>query len=107
MPLINVEYDNVVVSEEKIKSLSEAICEIVSRTTEIKDVFVYANSSQIKVQVAPIEIFVRMTAAKIKDEAVLMNKIKEELKDWKTKNNFEYPVNLTLIPMNWKVQIGI
>ena len=105
--MINVEYDNKVVPEAQIRALSEAIRDIVSKTTEIKDVFTYTNNSQIKIQVAPVEIFVRMTASKIKDENLLINKIKEELKKWKAESDFQYPINLTLIPMNWKVEIGI
>jgi hypothetical protein len=48
-----------------------------------------------------------MTAKKIKDETQLINAIKAKLFVWKTSTNFGHPINLTLIPMNWKVEIGI
>lgn len=107
MPLINLEYDNNEVSDVDAEILSKAIREIVSITTGIEDVFVYANTAKIKIQVAPIEIFVQMTAGKIQDETVLMNEIKNKLKEWKEQVNFNHPINLTLIPMNWKVEVGI
>lgn len=107
MPLINLEYDNAKVSDSQVEMLSQAIRDIVSEATKIEDVFVYANTAKIKVQVAPIEIFVHMTASKIENETTLIEKIKTKLKDWKSENNFTHPINLTLIPMNWKIEIGI
>lgn len=107
MPLINLEYDNNKVSDSEVEILSQAIRDIVSEVTTIEDVFVYANTAKIKVQVAPIEIFVQMTASKIKDETALVEEIKSKLKEWKSQHNFDHPINLTLIPMNWKVEIGI
>ena len=107
MPLINLEYDNAKVSDQEVESLSQAVRDIVSETTHIEDVFVYANTAKIKVQIAPIEIFVQMTASKIQDENRLIEEIKTKLKEWKTNNTFTHPINLTLIPMNWKVEIGI
>ncbi len=107
MPLINLEFDDNRVSDADAQSLSEAIRKIVSMATGIEDVFVYANTARIKIQTAPIEVFVRMTAEKITDEDNLMFEIKTKLKEWKGIMNFKYPINLTLIPMNWKVEIGI
>jgi hypothetical protein len=70
-------------------------------------VFVYANKAQIKVKIAPIEIFVEMSAHKITDLDELFSEIKSNLSEWKKTNNFSHPINLTLIPMNWKIEIGI
>ena len=107
MPLIRLEFDNEKVAVEEIQLLSEAVKEIVSEITGIEDVFVYANSAQIKVQIAPIEIFVEMSAQKIKDVDILIKDIKEKLQEWKKEVGFQYPINLTLIPMNWKVETNI
>lgn len=107
MPLINLEYDNNQVSDADAELVAQAVSAIVSETTGIQDVFVYANAAKIKVQIAPIEIFVRMTAEKIKDQDALINGIKTKLKEWKARVNFTHPINLTLIPMDWKVEIGI
>lgn len=107
MPLIKLEFDDTKVPAEKIQVLSEAVRKIVSETTGIEDVFVYANSAQIKVQIAPIEIFVEMSAHKIADADSLIKDIKSRIATWKQENTFEYPINLTLIPMQWKIEIGI
>ncbi len=107
MPVINIEYDNKKLNKETVLALSKAMQRIVSETTKIEDVFVYANSAQVKVKVAPIEIFVQMSAQKIKDEDQLMDQIKTKLSSWKKKNAFPHLINLTLIPMKWKIEIGI
>ncbi len=107
MPIIKIQYDDVKVKKKDIKNLSSAIQKIVSEATGIEDVFVYGNSSEIKVKIAPIEIFVEMSAHKIKDEDVLIKNIKEKLVTWKKENNFPFPINLSLIPMHWKIEIGI
>ena len=107
MPVIRIDYDDEKLDKDEILTLSNAIQKIVSETTKIEDVFVYANSSQIKVKVAPIEIFVQMSAHKIKDVDKLVSEIKSKLSDWKKKNSFHHLINLTLIPMNWKIEIGI
>ena len=48
-----------------------------------------------------------MSAHKIKNEEELIANIKNRLLDWKKKNKFSYAINLSLIPMNWKIEIGI
>ena len=40
-------------------------------------------------------------------EAEIVSDIKTKLKQWKEQVNFKHPINLTLIPMDWKVEIGI
>ena len=107
MPMINVEYDDAKVNESEIKKLCEEVQKVVSSVTGIEDVFVYANSSQVKVKVAPIEIWVRLTAAKIKNIDDLIIQIKNRLSDWKKQVEFPHPINLSIIPMDWKVEIDI
>jgi len=88
MPLINLEYDDKNVSEMDAEAVSSAVREIVSEATGIADVFVYANTAKIKVQVAPIEIFVQMSANKITDADKLITEIKSRLSDWKKSSKF-------------------
>lgn len=107
MPLINIEFDATQIDNASAKMLSNAIQKIVSNVTGIDDVFVYANNADIKVAAAPIEIFIRMSANKIADQDKLFSDIKSKLVGWKSENNFRHPINLTLIPMQWKVEIGI
>jgi hypothetical protein len=107
MPIIRIDFDNKKVSEKEMTALSSAAQEIVSRITGIEDVFVYANSAQIKFKIAPIEIFVEMSAQKIADADKLIADIKTELSKWKKESGFAQPINLTLIPMQWKIETGI
>lgn len=107
MPLINLEFDNVVVTEDEAKQLSQAVRDIVSESTEIADVFVYANTADIKIQIAPVEIFIRMSAHITEKKPELLQNIKTKLKEWKVETGFKHPINLTVIPMTWSMEIGI
>lgn len=94
-------------SEDEVLDLSNAVKDIVSKTTDIEDVFVYANSAKIKVQVAPVEIFIRMSADINEKNKNLLEEIKSGLKNWKNNSGFSHPINLTIIPMKWQIEIGI
>ena len=107
MPVIRIDYDNEKINDKDVLALSNAVQKIVSETTKIEDVFVYANSSHIKVKVAPIEIFVQMSAHKVKDADVLIKDIKSWLSSWKKEVGFKNLINMTFIPMQWKIEIGI
>jgi MEKHLA domain len=107
MPIIRIDFDNEKVSEQEMRTLSVAAQKIVSEITQIEDVFVYANSSRIKLKITPIEVFVEMSAHKIADPDKLIADIKAALAKWKQDSGFSQLINLTLIPMNWKIEIGI
>ncbi len=107
MPVIHLEYDDKQISDEQVEALSKAVRDIVSEVTKIEDVFVYANSARVKVQIAPIEFFVQMSASNIENLDALVDEIKIKMRKWKAENNFTIPINLSLIPMNWKIEIGI
>ena len=102
-----MDYDNSRVSKEDAFALSLAAQKIVSEVTGIEDVFVYGNSSEIKIKIAPVEIFIEMSAHKIVDQDTLLSDIKLKVSEWKKENKFPHPINLTLIPMQWKIEIGI
>ncbi|MEK7117157.1 MAG: hypothetical protein AAB861_00085, partial [Patescibacteria group bacterium] len=107
MPMINIKFDDREVKDEKITDLSNAIIKIVQEATEIPEVFVYADSPRIKIGVAPIEIFVEMSASKVPDRDELFEEIRSNLANWKKENSFEYPITITLTPMDWKFEVGI
>ena len=107
MPTIRIDYDNGKLKEGDILALSNVAQRIVSDITGIEDTFVYANSAHIKVKVAPIEVYVQLSAHKIKDVDELFGKIRERLSDWKKETGFGFPINLTLMPMQWKFEIDI
>ena len=107
MPLIRIEFNDAVLGDNDIQSLSLAIRDIVSEETKIADVFVYANTARIKVQIAPVEIFIEMSAHKINDLDDLFGRIKTRLTSWREASAFPQKLNLTLIPMQWKFEVGI
>ena len=107
MPLINIEYDDALVSETDVRQLSQVVRDIVSKNTAIADVFVYSNTAQIKIQVAPIEIFVRLSTKICDQNKDLISGIRTDIAEWKQEHSFVHPINLTLIPMHWQIEIGI
>jgi len=107
MPMIRIEFDNTKVDNDSIKTLSVGMQKIVQQCTNIEDVFVYANNSQIKISVAPIEVFIEMSAHKILDSDSLFEQIKSKISERKTNSKFQFPINLTLIPMNRKFDVNI
>ena len=107
MPIIRIDFDDEVLSKNDILSLSNAVQKIIMDVTHIEDVFVYANSAQIKINIAPIEVFVEMSAHIFADEDAMMADIKQRITTWKNENNFSHPINITVIPMKWTMEIGI
>lgn len=107
MPMINVKYDNSKVKDEEIVVLSNSLIEIVSNATSIKEVFAYADNPHIKIGVAPIEVFVEMSASKVQDKEKLFQEIRNQLAEWKKSSGFEHPITITLIPIDWKFEVGI
>ena len=105
--MVTIKFDDTKVQDDKILELSKAIQKIVSVATGIEDVFVYADSPKIKVNIAPIEIFIELSASITEHKIDLSTIIREEIVRYKKDNDFEYPINLTLIPMNWKFEVGI
>lgn len=107
MPIIKIQYDNNKFKKDKLDGLVVAIQKIVSDATKIKEVFVYVNSAEITYLADPVEIFVEMSASKIENLDTLFKEVSDNLKAWKKENNFALPINLTIIPMHWKLEIGI
>lgn len=107
MPIINIIFDDQKVSNKEIVNLSKSIQKIVQDETLIKEVFVYADSPKIKVDVAPIEIFIEMSVRKIKNKEELIQNIKNKLSEWKKSNNFKTSISITLMPMNWIFETNI
>jgi hypothetical protein len=107
MPIIRVQYDNNKFQKEFLNELVVELQKIVSEATKIKEVFVYVNSAEITYLADPIEIFIEMSASKIDNLDELFKTISNKVKNWKQESGFSIPINLTLIPMNWKLEIGI
>jgi hypothetical protein len=107
MPVIRLEYDNAVVTEHEANAICGAVQQIVAAAPGIKEVFVYGNSSHIKVNVAPIEIWIELSAHIVTDADALAAYCRDGLSKWKADTNFPHAINLTLIPMSWKLELNI
>lgn len=107
MPTIRIDYDDNKLNDQDILDLSNAAQKIVSEITGIEDTFVYANSPRVKVKVAPVELYVQLSASKIENVDNLFNEIKTQLSIWKKDNQFKHPINFTLMPMQWKFEVDI
>ncbi len=107
MPMINIKFDDQKVEDKEIVALSNAVIKIVQHATGISEVFVYADSPRIKIGVAPVEIFVEMSASKVNDREKLFEAIKEPLSKWRKDNNFRHPITITLTPVDWRFEVDI
>ncbi len=107
MPMITIKYDDRRVPDEEINVLGNVFKQIVQKATHIPEVFVYADSPRIKIDAAPIELFIEMSADKIPDKEALFLDIKTRFVQWKQQSGFEHSVTITLIPMNWKFETDL
>ena len=107
MPMINIKFDDQKIKNDEIVTLANAIIKIVQDATKISEVFAYADSPRIKIGVAPIEVFVEMSASKVSDREELFRTIKDQLSKWKNLNNFMHPITITLTPIDWRFEVGI
>lgn len=106
--MINIKFDDQKVKDNEVVALSNAVIKIVQDATKIPEVFVYADSPRIKIGVAPIEIFVEMSASKVlPDKETLFQEIKEPLSRWRKENNFQHPITVTLTPIDWRFDVDI
>ena len=107
MPVVKIEFDKTKVSESDIKALVSASHEIISSVTGIEDVPVYARSADFTAEIAPIEIFIQLSSHKIADSVELTARLRTAYEEWKKTSEFSIPINMTLIPMTWNIEIGI
>ena len=107
MPIVRIDFDKEKVSMIDAEALSQAVQKIVAEETKIEDVIVYANNAEIKIKAWPIEIFVQMSEQKIVNEDELFEALKSRIVVWKKESNFAHPMNLTFIPMRWRIEVGL
>lgn len=105
MPVVRVEYDSTLVSDVKAQTLCKAAQTAVIEATGIPETFVYGNASQITIDIAPVEIWVEVSAHKVADPAKTAKDIRAKLAAWKQAEGFEQPINFTLIPMDWILEL--
>jgi len=107
VPVVKVEYDDNVVSKSDADAVCEAIRQIVQDITHISTVYVYGNTAQIKVNPAPVKIWIEMSAHKIKNPEDLAQRVRDALTAWKASAGFDHLINLMLVPMEWQLERDI
>ena len=107
MPVVNIEYDGNKVSLAEIRLLVDGAHQVIASVTGTDDVPVYAHDAEIKAKTAPIEIFIRYSDHKVKDVDGLTQELRRAFSAWKSAQGFPHPINMTFIPINWKIEMDI
>lgn len=107
MPMIKIKYDDTKLDDGQIIALSKALKKIVIAATNIPETFVYADSPKIKIDVAPIEVFIEMSASKVPNKDELFSRIRDGIVQWKNESKFTHPITVTLTPVDWKFEVGV
>lgn len=105
--MITICYDADTVSVEDSTILSKGVRDLVAAVIGDSDVFVYADSAVVRVDVAPIEIFVQLNAANEPDSELVNKQLAARLAEWKSRSNFPHVINLNIMPVAWHSTIGI
>lgn len=109
MPVIRIEYDSDKITAEQITRLATDVVEFTKKVTGIAEVYAWVNASQIRINIDPVDIFVEISAHKVpgSDPKNLSQPIAAKIRQWKQDNAFDYPINLTVTPVPWALEIGI
>jgi hypothetical protein len=110
MPTIQILFDDSVVSEEQVLQLGNALRDIALGADNLHDVsfaFAYGESPKIKIGLAPLEVYIKITRWKITDEKALSAEFREKLTAWKQEVHYPHPVNILLMPMDWLIEDNI
>jgi hypothetical protein len=109
MPIIRVEYDPDKISAEEITELSQAAVEFTREVTGIPETYAWVNASDIRIDIDPVDIIVEISAHKVPDgdPKKLSGPIADKIRQWKAEHQFTQPINLTVTPVNWALEIGI
>lgn len=66
MPAIKLEYDDRIMSQSQAETACKALQEAVA-SAGFENVFVYGNTSEIKINIAPIKAWIEVSAYKVTD----------------------------------------
>lgn len=90
-----------------IEKLTDAVVRIVGEVIGSQDVFAYVEPYRTTVNADAVEIFVQLNEQKISDPEDVTSQVADQLSAWKTTNNFEHPLNLNVIPVEWHYKIHL
>jgi hypothetical protein len=104
--MINILYDAQKVTDKEADALAQSIQKLVMDVMTAKDVFVYAQKPLVTLA-DPLEVFIRVNRAEVKDPAELTKQIASRLSVWKQENDFGPAININVHPVEWHYKIGI
>src|SRR4051794_35008733 len=107
MPTIDIRFDDRIVSPDEVRALAEGMRGVIVETTGFENVFLSADSPQIKINIEPIDVLVMISEHKIIDTQELAADIRRGLAQWKKTVGFSHNVNVMLLPMAWKMESDI
>ena len=110
-PVVKIDYDSEKFSSEVIRALAEELHRVVSEASglPLTDVSVFANTNQITINAAPMEIYINAGSGAIPggDKQKMLDTITASVKKFKEEKGVEIPVNISVIEMSWKVGVGV
>ena len=110
-PVVKIDYESTKFSEEFVRALGEELHTVVSKASNLplSDVSVFANSNQITVNAAPMEIYINAGSGAIPDgdKQKMLDAITAAVKKFKSEKSIDIPINISIVEMTWKVGVGV
>jgi len=111
MPVIKIDYDKSKVKETVVQKIAVELQKTAAEASKLPlaRVSVFARANQLTVNAAPIEIYVQVGSTSIPggDTKKYLGLMKKRMQAFKKAHNITTPINISIIPMNWKSEIGI
>ncbi len=111
MPIVRIDYEKSIISQDEIKKVAVATQEFTAKVTkyELKDISVFASENQVTINAAPVEIYVYATFSDSSEEdlELMLRDLKDLIIPFKLENNIITPFNLSIVKMNWKFQLEV
>lgn len=110
MPVVRIDYEKSV-SEEEVRKLAEAMYEIAAEVSgrPLEEQSVYARPNYISIGATPIEIYVDAGPLAIPngDKEVMLANTVAAVRKFRTEQGLTTPTTVSIVEMNWKVQVGV
>ncbi len=111
MPIVRIDFEKNIISQDEIKMVAVAIQEYTAKVTkyDLKDISVFASENQVTINAAPVEIYVYATFERASDEdlELMLKELRDLIVPFKLKNNIKTLFNLSIVKMNWKFELEV
>lgn len=110
MPVVRIDYEKSV-SAEEIQALAAGLQPAIAEASALplEDICVYANQNGFSINAAPIEVYIHAGPGAIPDgnKEVMLARIVEEVKKLKQEKGLSTPINLSVVQMDWRFELGV